>query len=276
MEFLFLIITSAGANTLLMPASARGMLTYYSRSIGDEAIFYNPAIFTAQDDYHVTLFYTKVYASMRNLNLGLSKRFKDFDLGLNIMNFDYGEIEARPEYPTEDSTGFYTGSDFSIGICGARNISTNGRIGIKAKYIYENLYIYSGGTLGIDLSIAYINEKSGLTAGGSNLGGQIKIGNEPINLPAKLSLGYYHSIKEFCISFDLHYLINTNTFESSVGGEVKWGNNLETGISINYRDHFYPGFYLGISNGKISIKYGSAIYPYDLGMVNTLGIGFIF
>lgn len=277
MVLIFILLSSAGINGLLMPASAKGVMTYYSTSVGSEAIFYNPSLFVArQDGYSLSFFYTSIYTSMKNMNLGISRKFNDFDIGVNIMNYDYGMIEARPDYPTEDSTGFYTGSDFSLGFCIAKNFSANGRIGIKAKYIYENLYIYSDATLGIDFSLAYINSFSGLSAGATNLGGTIKIANEEVNLPAKLSLGYYRMINKFTVSCDIHYLVNTTSFESAIAGEIRLTDNFETGLSINYRDQIYPGFYIGIHNRNLAIKYGASIYPYNLGMINTIGIGFSF
>ncbi len=276
MNILFLLITSAGVNTLLMPASAKGVLTYYSRAAGDEAIFYNPATFNAQDDYRLSVFYSRIYVDMENINVALSRRFNTIDLGISIMNFDYGKIETRPEYPTEDSAGFYAAKDFSIGLCASKDISTNGRLGLKAKYIYENVYIYSGSTLALDISLAYLTNFSGITAGATNIGGVIKIANEQVNLPAKLSFGYYRNLNKFTASWDLHYLINTTKFETSLATEVKLINDLELGIAINYRDSFYPGFYLGIAHHTFSLKYGASIYPYDLGMINTIGIGFLF
>ncbi len=277
MNLLFILITSAGVNGLLMPASAKGIMTYYSTSVGSEAIFYNPSIFSAgPEGYNLSFFYTNIYASMRNMNLGIGRRFNDFDIGISVMNYNYGNIEAKPDYPTEDSTGFYTGSDFYLGFCVAKNVSTKGKVGIKVKYIYENLYIYTDATLGFDLALAYINEFSGLSAGATNFGGKLKIANEEVNLPAKLSLGYYRMIKKFTVSCDIHYLINTASFESSIAGEMKLNSNLETGLSINYRDQLYPGFYLGIHTRNLTIKYGASLYPYNLGMINTIGIGFSF
>lgn len=273
---LFLLISSAGVNTLLMPASAKGVLTYYSSSAGDEAIFYNPGLFYTQENFHLSLFYSNIYASMKNLNFALSKRLNNFDLGINIMNFDYGPIMAKLEYPTEDSTGFYTATDFYIGLCASRPIATNGRLGLKVKYIYENVYIYSGATMGIDLSLAYLNQVYGITTGATNIGGTIKIANESVNLPAKLSLGYYRTINKLTLSMDIHYLINTSKFESGIAGEMKLTEKFEMGIAINYRDSLYPGFYLGLYHHSLSIKYGAAIYPYDLGMINNIGIGFNF
>ncbi|MEO0094651.1 MAG: hypothetical protein ABIL66_02005 [candidate division WOR-3 bacterium] len=276
MNLILLIISSAGISGLLMPASVKGVITYYSRSIGDEAIFYNPAMFGADNNYRLNIYYTHTYASMKNINLGLSRKFRYFDLGISIMNFDYGEIEARPDYPTEDSAGFYTGSDFYFGVSLAKSITSNGRIGIKAKYIYENLYIYSDATLGFDFSLAYINQFSGLSVGATNIGGTITIANESVNLPTKFSFGYYRMIKKYIISVDLHYRINSSSFESSLAGEMMLTKNFEIGVSVNYRDQLYPGFYLAIHHHGLAIKYGASLYPYNLGMVNIIGIGFPF
>ncbi len=276
MNILLLLLASAGVNTLLMPASARGVLTYYSHSTGDEAIFYNPATFSARDDYRLSLFYSNIYASMKNINLALSRKFNKFDIGMNIMNFDYGLIEAHPEYPTDDATGFYAANDFCLSICAATAIAENGRVGIKAKYVYENIYIYSGATLAFDLSIAYINHIYGMSAGATNIGGTIRIASESVNLPAKLSVGYYRNLNKITLSFDLHYMVNTHTFESSVAGEMKVKENFEIGVAANYRDQIYPGFYFGLYHGGMYIKYGTSIYPYDLGLMNNIGISLLF
>ncbi|MEO0161649.1 MAG: hypothetical protein ABIL39_07285 [candidate division WOR-3 bacterium] len=272
-----LIISAAGISGLIMPHSPKGLLTYYSRATGTEAIFYNPSLFIAdQSRYTVNFSYAHLYQSMRNMNLGLGRKFHDFNLGVNIMNFDYGDIEAHPDYPTGESTGFYTGSDFCIGILLSKNFTQNGRIGIKTKYIYENLYIYSGATLAVDFSLAYMNEISGLSLGATNIGGTIKIANETVNLPAKLSGGYYRKFGLLTLSGDLHYLVNTSSFESSLAAELELSKKLMTGFAINYRDQVFPGFYLGITHNLLHINYGASLYPYNLGMVNSVGIGVSF
>ncbi|MGB9721146.1 MAG: hypothetical protein ACPL28_06705 [bacterium] len=276
MNILFFLITSAGINTLLMPASAKGVLTYYSRTVGDEAIFYNPSVFYAHEDYRISIYYSNLYTDMKNLHFALTREFNKIDFGISIMNFDYGSIEARPEYPTEDSTGFYSANDFCVGLCASKNVTTNGRLGLKAKYIYENIFVYSGATLGFDISLAYLNQHSGITAGANNIGGTIKIASESVNLPAKLSFGYYRIINKFTLSLDIHYLVNTSSFESAFASELKLTDNLEFGIGMNYRDSVYPGFYLGIAHHNLLIKYGTSIYPHNLGMINTVGISILF
>lgn len=273
---IFLLISSAGMNTLLMPASAKGMLTYYSSSAGDEAIFYNPAMFYAQKDFHLSAFYSNIYLSMKNLNLALSRKLNNVDFGISLMNFDYGPIMAKPDYPTSDSSGFYTATDFYVGLCASKAITTNGRLGMKLKYLYENLYIYSGATVAIDLSLAYITQNHAITTGATNMGGTMKIASETVNLPAKLSIGYYRKIEKITLSIDLHYLINDSRFESAIAGEMKLTDNFDIGIAMNYRDYFYPGFYLSLKHRSINISYGTSIYPYNLGMINTIGISFIF
>ncbi|MGQ9464669.1 MAG: hypothetical protein ACUVQ4_03050 [bacterium] len=273
---IFLLISSAGMNTLLMPASAKGVLTYYSSSAGDEAIFYNPAMFYTQKDFHLSAFYSSIYLSMRNLNLALSKKLNNIDFGISLMNFDYGPIMAKPDYPTSDSSGFYTATDFYVGLCASKIITTNGRLGMKLKYLYENLYIYSGATVAFDLSLAYIAQNYGISTGATNIGGTMRIASESVNLPAKLSIGYYRKIEKVTLSLDLHYLINTGRFESAVAGEMRLTDNFDLGIAMNYRDSFYPGFYLGLKHRSTYIRYGTSIYPYNLGMIHTIGIGFGF
>jgi hypothetical protein len=273
---MFIIISSAGIGSLLMPSSPVGVLTSFSLSQYEEAIFYNPAHFEASENFKLSCFYNHFYLGMRSFSFALSKRVKSFDLGLAINNFDYGEMELRPNYPTEDPVAHYTANDLSIMLSGRVKVSSEGKIGVNVKYIYEQVYTYSGYAFACDLAFAYGNPKNGITFGASNFGTRVMLKNEEVNLPARLSIGGYHSFGKVVASTDVHYLINNAETEFGIGVTIPVHTLITLSAAMNYRENLYPGFGVTITPGGWTIKYGAALYPKNLGMVNILGIGFGF
>jgi hypothetical protein len=278
---LFIVATS-GVNSLLLPASPVGLTTSFSISADAEALFYNPANFDAGENYRIWCSYNRFYLSMQSVSLALSKRLGAASVGIALLNFDYGDIELRPDYPHDDSVPYYSAHDFSFILGGSFNLSEQGKVGVNLKYITESIYLYSGYGFAFDISFSYTNEKSGLSFGASNIGTKITLRNEDVNLPAYISLGGFYDLNKVCLSADAHYLVNTATledtkaYEFSIGAQVPLYDILSVYASCMYREAVYPGFGLKIKPGGFTIKYSGAFFPKDLGMVNTLGIGFDF
>ncbi len=273
---IFLIISTSGVNSLLLPASPLGVTASFSASQDVEAIFYNPANFEAGENFRLWCSYNRFYLDMQSVSLAVSKRVKSLDLGIAFLNFDYGDIEQHPDYPTKDSLIYYSANDFSIVLGGSVRITPQGRIGINLKYISESIHIYSDYVLAFDVSFSYTSEQSGISFGASNFGSTITLYNEQVNLPARISIGGFHSLKKVIPSVDLHYLVNNNEFEFTVGARFPISNTLSLDGAYHYREDFYPGFGVAIKPGKMAIRYAGAFYPKDLGMINTIGIGFEF
>jgi hypothetical protein len=273
---IFLVISISGVNSLLLPASPLGLTSHFSASKDAEAIFYNPARFEAGENYSIWCSYNRFYLSMQSVSLALSKRIKIVDVGLAFINFDYGDIEQRPDYPHEDSLTYYSANDFIMVLGSSVNITSNGRIGLNLKYISENIYIYSDYALAVDLSFAYNGPTAGLSVGASNFGTQLTIKNEQVNLPARLSMGGFFILKKITTSADIHYLVNHGIFEYSVGVGLPVHRILNINAALHYRESVYAGFGFELKPGKIAFKYAGSFYPKDLGMVNTIGIGLDF
>jgi hypothetical protein len=273
---LLIIIASAGVNSLLMPPSPIGVTTGFASARDAEAIFYNPAHFEARDNFKLSCFYNRFYVSMQSVSLSLSKKIKSIDIGLGIVNFDYGDIEWRPDYPTEDSLTSYSAHDLAVIVGGSARIAPQGKVGIAVKYIYENIYAYADYTFAFDISFSYGNPIYGVSLGAANVGSGITLNNESVNLPTRLSLGGYYGLKMIRASVDVHYLVNTSTFDYGVGVTVPLYSFMTIHAALNYREDFYPGFGLSLNHERFEVKYGGSFYPHQLGMVNTIGIGLNF
>jgi len=268
-----ILITAAGVKSLLMPASPVGVTTSFASANKEEAIFYNPANFQASDNFTVNCSYNRFYLGMQSVSLSLSKKIKAIDMGLGIVNFDYGTIEWRPEYPTDDPLIDYRAYDFFLILGASVSVSTQGRIGINLKYVTENIYVYSDYALAMDIAFAYRNSNSGVTFGATNFGTKMTIHNDEVNLPACLSVGAFHQIKNLTLSGDLDYLINESAFEFGIGASFPVHERISLSAAVNYREEFYPGFGVTIDVGALQVKYGGSFFPKNLGMVNNLGIG---
>lgn len=278
---LFIIATS-GVNSLLLPASPNGLATPFATSTDAEALFYNPANFIAGENYSIWCSYNRFYLSMQSVSLAISKGIGSASIGIALLNFDYGDIELRPDYPHDDTVPYYSAHDFSLILGSSIKLSSEGKIGLNIKYITESIYVYSGYGIALDLSFSYANQRSGLSFGASNIGTKITLRNENVNLPTCISLGGFYDLKKVRVSADAHYLVNTATLENteayefSVGAQIPLHEILRIHGTLMYRETVYPGFGFEITPGTFSIKYAGAFFPKNLGMVNTIGIGFDF
>jgi hypothetical protein len=261
-----------------MPASPAGVLTGFTGARQSEAIFYNPANFAATDNYQLNCFYNRYYLGMQGIAVALSRKYKSLDVGIGLTNFDYGSIEWRPEYPSEDTVIQYSANDFVLMVCGGFPVTPQARMGVTVKYIAENIYLYSDNVLAFDLSLAYRTDRSEFTFGVTNIGSQINLNGEDVNLPARLSLGLSRDFSKFNAAIEAHYLVNRVNFEFGFSAGVPLYDVLELRAGLHYRrpDPVFPAFGLDLSLGKFAVKYGLALYPYNLGLVNTLGLGMDF
>ncbi|MBA7475943.1 hypothetical protein ES705_08748 [subsurface metagenome] len=273
---IFFIISTSGVNTLLLPASPVGITTGFSVSKDAEAIFYNPANLDAGDNYRFWCSYNRFYVSTQSVSLALAKRIKSVALGIAFINFDYGDIEWHPDYPTEDTLTYYSGNDFSIVLGGSARISPQGKIGLNLKYISENIYLYSGCAFAFDIAFSYGSSKSGISFGASNFGTKLTLKNEEVNLPARISLGGFYRLKKLIASVDVHHLVNYGKMEFGFGLGFPICKIADLNGALHYREALYPGFGLELKPGKLTIKYAGSFYPKDLGMINSMGIGFEF
>jgi hypothetical protein len=273
---IFLVITTSGVNSLLLPSSPSGVTTGFSTSADAEAIFYNPANFASADNYKLWCSYNRFYLDMQSVSLALVKRIQSVNIGIAFVNFDYGDIELRPDYPSEDSITYYSANDFTLVVGGSVHLTKYGKFGLNVKYISETVYLYSDYALAFDITFAYGSPKYGISFGASDFGTRLTLRNEAVNLPARMSIGGYSVFSIVKASIDIHYLINNGDFECSFGAGIPVHDLIFVNAGVNYRESFYPGFGVDIMAGKLSIKYAGAIYPKNLGFVNTIGIGFDF
>lgn len=270
-----LLVSSAGLNSFLMPMSPIGNTTGFAMAGDAEALFYNPAHFEAGDAYRVACYYNQHYLDMSSVSLGLSRRVGLFDLGVAVVNYDYGAIEYRPDFPTQDPTIDFTANDLSIGLCGGIALNECSRFGCMLKYLGENIYVYSDYTFAWDMALAYRGPRSGISIGITNFGGKLMLKDEEVNLPTRLSAGAYQRLARWVGSIDVHYLVNNGRFDLAAGVDLPF-EPVDITLGVNYRGKLYPGFSVAFARERLKIKYGGTVAPYNLGLTNSLGVAFDF
>lgn len=270
--FILIIFTAAGVKSLLMPASPTGLTTSFATAAHEEAIFYNPSNFSTGENYTVQCSYNRFYLGMQSVSLSIGKKIKKVNFGLGIVNYDYGEIEWRPDYPTDDPLIEYRAYDFSLILGASVDVSPGGRIGVNVKYVSEHIYVYSDYALAMDIAVAYRGTNNGITFGATNFGTKMMINNEEVNLPACLNFGAFHRIAKLTLSSDLRYLVNESAFEFAIGASMPVHERLTLSAAANYREEFYPGFGVSVDIGALQVKYGGSLYPKNLGMVNNIAL----
>jgi hypothetical protein len=273
-----LLVAAAGVNSLLMPASPAGVLSGFAVARNAEAIFYNPAHFRSADAFRLDCYYNRFYLGMQSFALALSRQYRSLDLGLGITNFDYGDIEWRPDYPTEDPLLDYSANDFVFMVCGSVPISPQGRLGLAVKYVAENLYLYSDQAIAFDLSLAYRRDRFGFSFGCANLGTKLELNDDEVNLPARFSAGLSYRLAPVEVGLEGHYFVNRPGLETALSAAAPVYRRLElsAGLRWRYRDPVFPAFGLALDLERTRLSYGVALYPYSLGLVNTLGLHFDF
>ncbi len=273
-----LLVCAAGVNSLLMPASPAGLLSGFITAQGSEAIFYNPAHLQTGDALAFNCFYNRFYLDLQSFSLSLSHSYRALDLGIGITNFDYGAIEWRPDYPTEDTLLDYSANDFVLMIGGGVPISPQGRLGLAVKYVSENLYLYHGQTLAFDFSLSYQRAPYNLSLGVTNLGSPLELNDDEVNLPTRFSAGFSYLFPHVGAGLEAHYFVNRPGLETALSANAPIHGRLElnAGLRWRYHDPVFPAFGLVLDAKPIRLSYGVALYPYNLGLVNTLGLGFDF
>ncbi|RKY50792.1 MAG: hypothetical protein DRP86_02970 [Candidatus Neomarinimicrobiota bacterium] len=125
------------------------------------AMFWNPAAIGQINHFETSFSYTKWFADMDFTAgaVGLSVT-STMVVALDYISLNYGNIpEALVTHPTgrlDTRTGEnFSGSDLSLGVSVAKNFTNKLSIGIRGKYVQEDLYTYSTNLWAFDIGTYY-------------------------------------------------------------------------------------------------------------------------
>ena len=141
---IYAVVTYTGFSSLRIIPSARecamggaGVIS----AIGPSAMYYNPALTAALKSFAVNINYTKWFLDTYEQSVFLTRPLPYFNLGLGLVNFNAGELEYRPDHPTENPYGEFNPVDFNFYLNLSRSAAKMA-YGISARVYYEKIYEY--------------------------------------------------------------------------------------------------------------------------------------
>ncbi len=191
---------SAGATGLAflkLGASARGVAMGDAMSgavRGAAATFYNPAGLvagsTADKDFEFLFMHKEWIQDTRTEFLGARMRLGDRQsLGVSVLTTTVADIEIRTQ-PGE-AQGTFSSRDLGVGLSYCYEFDPGLRIGLTARYLYEQILVDDAQGIGVDAGMQYDGLIDGLTVGAAiaNIGTMSEFRSEPLKLPSLIRAG---------------------------------------------------------------------------------------
>lgn len=123
------------------------------------AVFWNPAAITSIQRIEAAFNYTKWFADINIVAGAVGVRTGSWGVfAIDYINLDYGDIqEALAKGPKLDTrTGkAFGGSDLAVGLTFSRVFTDKLSIGVKVKYLREELFTYTSSLWGFDVGSYY-------------------------------------------------------------------------------------------------------------------------
>ncbi len=125
------------------------------------AVFWNPAAITGVRSLEAAFNYTRWFADLNIMSAAIGLRAGGLGVfALHYITLNYGDLqEALVTSPTggvDTRTGkSFGGNDLAIGLAFSRAFTDKLSIGVNAKYLREELFIYTSSLWGLDVGTYY-------------------------------------------------------------------------------------------------------------------------
>jgi hypothetical protein len=255
-------------------------------ALGPQSMYYNPALTSLLTSFAANFNYTKWFLDMYEQSVFLTRPFNNFSLGFGVVNFNAGQLEQRPDYPTEAIIGEFNPNDFTFYLNFSHRLiqekSTVG-LGASARFYYSKIFEATASGFGLDAGIFY-QPVSNLRFGVSllNWATEMKYIYYKFSLPTRFLAGADYLIAlngkqtspRLKLTTDLSYLYYDKKLNLNSGLEIIISNNyfVRTGYRLNDpTNKLSAGFGLIVKNFRI--EYAYTPYQLDLGTGHHLSLG---
>ncbi len=241
---------------------------------GPDAVYFNPASLVSPDkNLGFSVSYSRIFLDIEQSALSLTKKISIFNIGVGLINFDYGDLDFKPDYPTESDSATFNANDLTILVAAATKLSPKGTIGLGFKYLRENIFIYTASARAFNLTLNYLpNQNNTLSFGAFDIGNALVLKDEPYGLPVRFGLGYNNQIKKFLTGIDCYYLIRSGDWLLSVGEEITLSQILQLRCGVRYFDGLTISGGLGLNLSWLALEYGFGYLPKNLGFSHYFGL----
>ncbi len=161
-------------------------------SLGASAVWWNPAnnVFgdfetdvVVQHHRYLGLFNQEAAAVAHRMGKGV--------IGVMFTGFYSDEIVRYSDIPAAEPQGTFKPYDIALGVSYAHPLGDSFGVSATVKMVYEKIDIYSDSGVAFDLGVTHRAMIDGLVfaVAVTNLGGQLQLKDEPIDLPRTIRLG---------------------------------------------------------------------------------------
>jgi hypothetical protein len=278
---------ATGLAFLKLGASARGVAMGDAMSgaaSGAAATFYNPAGLGADTtigkDFEFLFMHKEWIQDSRTEFLGARMRLgKQHSLGVSVLTTTVADIEIRTQ-PGE-AQGTFTSRDLGVGLSYCYELDPGLRIGLTARFLYEQILVDDAQGLGVDAGMQYEGLIDGLTLGAAvaNIGKMAEFRSEPLKLPALIRAGAAYRLdipdlqSSAILAGDIENVFAESQPLARIGGEC------------GFRDLFFvrAGYQFGsegrglslgggLQYGVFGVDYGFSRLSNDLGNGHTVAL----
>ena len=251
---------------------------------GAAATYYNPAGLLPQElapgTSQLMLMHREWIQDTRMEYLGASVALgEDNALGAAINSTTVSDIEIRTRPGPADGT--FTSRELSFGLSFAHRFSSDLRVGLTGKFLYQKIFVDEGAGYAADLGAIWQSPVESLTVGAaiSNLGSMGALRSEKITLPALFRLGPAYTFR-----------LGEDQMGATVAADFvrifpEQRNYLNTGAELRFNGMFaVRGGYQFGSDGRgltlgVGLAYGILVLDYayaklssDLGDAHTISL----
>lgn len=279
------------SSLLIIPSARENALagTGVAHAQGPQAMFFNPALTGGLEKTVVSFSYNNWFLDMYQQSLFVVKPLPMLNVGLGITNFNHGELELRPNQPTESEIGNFSPADFSFYLNLSRKLNEDLLLGVSGRYYYEKILDYTATGYGLDIGLLFkASPKFNLGFSVINFGSTMYFIRDEFWLPTRFLTGVNYvvnlrpNIKTAFVS-DLSYFVYDKRMEFNSGIEtqisqvyfIRAGYNF---TNLIHRQNEYIPNSLSIGFGvivkKIRMEYAFSPYSSGLDDVHHFSIGF--
>jgi hypothetical protein len=310
-KYLFLLVTTIlfsvqSSNNAQMKKVGQSGMTYLAISLGaresgmgnasvasvtgTQGMFYNPGTLTELNDFGVVLNHVSWLADTQLYGFGVAKSFGQYGtLGLDMVYMDYGEIIGTQRVDKSiDERGFITTGDinvqdYSIGVSYGFPVNEFFSVGLKLKYVHENL---GTAPIAVDSFIdslgvkQYVREDREwkISNWGFDFGAYYKIGYKDLVLGVAFQ-NYSPDMKYWTEQFQLPLVLRMGLsmdilkFWNEKGGDFELNTSFDVLHPIDYTERVHIGTELGFK--KMFFLRAGYKFNYDVEDF-SFGLGFNF
>jgi hypothetical protein len=251
---------------------------------GAPATYYNPAGLipggASQAASQLMFMHREWIQDTRMEFLGASIALDDDNaLGAAINSTTVSDIEIRTRPGPADGT--FTSREFSVGLSYAHRFTTDLRIGVTGKFLYQKIFVDEGSGYAADLGAIWKSPLDSLTIGAAlcNLGSMGVLRSEKTTLPSLLRVGPAYSLRfgqdqiEATLAADFVRIFPEQRNYLNTGAELRFNSFVAARGGYQFGSEG-RGMTLGvgISYGMLVLDYAFAKISADLGDAHTISL----